>query len=62
MNRQSTVVSVSANSINIQATKEHIAKLIVSHDFDSHSEQVLKQTITMLEHFEELLFDQPEAS
>lgn len=50
------------NSINIQATKEHIAKLIVNHDFDTHSNQVLKQTIVMLDHYEELLFDEPEAS
>lgn len=62
MNRQSTLVSIPPNSINIQATREHIAKLIVSHDFDSYSEHILKQTITMLDHFEELLFDQPEAS
>lgn len=62
MNRQSTLVSISPSSINIQATREHIAQLIVSHEFDTYSEQVLKQTITMLEHFEELLFDQPEAS
>jgi hypothetical protein len=62
MNRQSTVVSIPASSINIQTTKEHIAALIVSHDFDPYSEQILEQTITMLEHFEELLFDQPKVS
>lgn len=62
MNRQSTVVSIPTNSINIQATREHIAQLIVSRDFDTHSEQVLKQTIIMLEHFEELLFAEPKVS
>ena len=62
MNRQNTLVSIPASSINIQATREHLAKLIVSHDFDPYSEQVLNQTITMLEHFEELLFEQPEVS
>ena len=62
MNRQSTLVSIPASSINIQATREYLAKLIVSHDFDPYSEQVLNQTITMLEYFEELLFEQPEVS
>jgi hypothetical protein len=57
MNRQSTVVSIPVSSINIQKTKEHIATFIVTHDFDPYSEYVLKQTITMLEHFEELLFN-----
>lgn len=57
MNRQSTLVSIPANRINIQATREQIAKLIVSHDFDPYSEQVLNHTITMLEQFEEQLFD-----
>lgn len=62
MKKQSTVASMPSNRINIQATREHIAKLIVSHGFDPYSEQVLEQTITMLEHFEDLLFDQPEVS
>jgi hypothetical protein len=62
MNRQSTIVSIPASSINIQATREHLAQLIASHYFDPYSEQVLEQTITMLEHFEELLFEQPEVS
>ena len=62
MNRQSTVINIPANGIHIQATREHIAKLIVSHDFDPYSVQVLEQTITMLEHFEDMLFEQPEVS
>lgn len=62
MNRQSTVVSIPASSINIQASREHISTLMVSHDFDPYSEQILEQTITMLEHFEELLFDQLKVS
>ena len=62
MNRQSTLVSIPANSINIHAVIEHLEKLIISPAFDSYSEHVLKQTIIMLNHFEELLFEQPEAS
>lgn len=52
MNRQSTVINIPANSINIQATREHIAELIISCDFEPQTVQVLEQAITMLEHFE----------
>ncbi len=51
-----------ANSINIDAVIEHIEKLIISPAFDPYSEHVLKQTIIMLKHFEELLFEEPEVS
>ena len=62
MSRESTLVTIPVNSINIQATREHIAQLIVTQKFDSNSITVLEQTIIMLDHYEELLFSQPEAS
>jgi hypothetical protein len=57
-----TPVNCTANSINIDTVIEHLEKLIVSPAFDPYSEHVLKQTIIMLEHFEELLFEEPEVS
>lgn len=54
--------NIPANSINIQSVIDHIEKLIKSPAFDPYSEHVLRQTIIMLEHFEELLFDEPEVS
>jgi hypothetical protein len=62
MSRESTLVTIPVNSINIQATREHIAQLIITQKFDSNSITVLEQTIIMLDHYEELLFSQPEAS
>lgn len=59
MSRESTLVTIPVNSINIQATREHIAQLIVTQKFDSNSITVLEQTIIMLDHYEELLFSQP---
>lgn len=57
-----TPTNITANSINISAVIEHLEKLIVSPAFDSYSEHVLKQTIIMLEHFDCLLFEEPEVS
>ncbi|MDO6488674.1 hypothetical protein Q4503_13285 [Colwellia sp. 6_MG-2023] len=59
MSRESTLVTIPVNSINIQATREHIAQLIITQKFDSNSITVLEQTIIMLDHYEELLFSQP---
>jgi hypothetical protein len=57
-----TPTNFTANSININTVIEHLEKLIVSPAFDPYSEHILKQTIIMLEHFEELLLKKPEVS
>ncbi len=57
-----TPTIITANSINIDAVIEQIEKLIISPAFDPYSEHILKQTIIMLKHFEELLFSEGEES
>ena len=55
-------IDIPTKKISIDEVREHLAKLLISPSFDPYSEYILKHAITMLEHFEELLFADAEVA